>query len=203
MTEDYSMKKLLIYSLFVSLLAVSGSAFGQARSWDLDPAHTNFYFTVDHIYSKIRGYFPDFSGKIHFDPADLQGSSITFAIDVKSIDTGIAQRDKHLLSADFFDAANHPKITFDSTSIESVGDGLYHVHGKFGVKGKSYDLTLPLKLEGVKAHPVEKGKDVAGFNGTVTINRLDYGVGTGKFFDYGVVGKDVEILVTVEALSKQ
>jgi polyisoprenoid-binding protein YceI len=171
------------------------------RSWELDKAHTNFYFTVDHIYSKIRGHFNEYSGEVLFDPKNLAESKFSFKIETASIDTNIAKRDKHLQSADFFDTDKYPLMTFESTKITDAGKGLYEVLGKFTVKGVEYELLLPLTLAGVKDHPMVKGKEVAGFNGKVTIDRLAYKVGNGKFFDLGVVGKDVEILVTIEALA--
>src|SRR5690606_18072337 len=110
-------------------------------------------------------------------------------------------RDKHLQSGDFFDSGKFPLMTFESTQINDVGNNKYEVLGKFTVKGKSYDLTLPLVLAGIKAHPAVKGKEVIGFNGELTIDRLAYQIGTGKFYDLGIVGKDVKIFVTFEALS--
>ncbi len=91
-------------------------------------------------------------------------------------------------------------MTFESVKITDLGNNVYQVLGKFTVKGKVYDLTLPLTLAGVKDHPAVKNKEVIGFNGELTIDRLDYKVGTGKFYEMGIVGKDVEILVTLEAL---
>ncbi|WP_163337360.1 YceI family protein [Desulfopila sp. IMCC35008] len=192
--------KAILTAFCVSLLFATQSQAG-ARAWDIDKAHSNFYFSVDHIFSKVHGFFGDYSGEVHFDPKNLAESKMVFEIDVKSINTAIAKRDKHLLSADFFDAAKHPKLVFTSNKILSSGENTFDVHGVFTVKGKKYDLVLPLTLEGIKDHPMEKGKEVAGFNGKITIDRLAYGIGSGKFFEYGVVGKDVEILVTLEVLS--
>jgi polyisoprenoid-binding protein YceI len=79
---------------------------------------------------------------------------------------------------------------------------MYDVAGTLTIKEKEYTLTLPLKLEGIKEHPAKKGTNVAGFNGRVTIDRLAHGVGAGKFYDKGVVGKDVDIFVSLELLSK-
>ena len=163
--------------------------------------HSNFYFSVDHIFSKVHGHFNDYSGEIRFDPANLSESRFYFEIKIDSIDTNIGKRDKHLQSADFFDAAKHPLMTFESIKITDVGGGLFEVQGKFTVKGEVYDLVLPLTLAGIKDHPAAKGKEVIGFNGTITIDRLAYKIGAGKFYDMGVVGKDVEILVTLEGLS--
>ncbi len=187
-----------------AILTVFGatSAFSAARSWEMDKAHSNVYFSIDHIFSKINGQFDELATDIAFDPADLAGSRFDFEIQVSSIDTNISKRDKHLQSADFFDAGTFPTMTFKSVNISDQGGGIYHVAGKLTIKGKEYDLTLPLKLEGVKEHPAMKGTDVAGFNGRITIDRLAHGVGTGKFYDMGIVGKDVDVFVSLELLGK-
>ena len=187
-------------SLLILLVSVQ-SAIGGAKSWNLDKAHSGIYFSIDHIFSKVNGHFNEFTTDIKFDPKDLSGSSFLFDIKVDSIDTNIGKRDKHLQSADFFDAAQFPMMTFKSKEIADAGDGLYKVMGTLTVKGKDYDLTLPLKLAGVKEHPAKKGTDVTGFNGNISLDRLAHGVGNGKFHDMGVVGKDVDVFVTLELLS--
>lgn len=197
------MKKLqtILIALLLTLTASSVSA--AARSWDMDKAHSNVYFGVTHIFSKVNGLFNDFSLEVNFDPENLEQSSFLFTIEVDSINTNIAKRDKHLTSPDFFDAGQFPEMIFQSTQISSAGENLYNVAGKLTIKGKEYDLILPLKLEGITEHPTQKGTDVAGFNGTVTIDRLAHGVGTGKFYEMGVVGKDVDIFVSLEVMSKR
>jgi len=198
------MKKLnIIFLTFFILITGSQSVLAKARVWELDKAHSNFYFSVGHIFAKVNGHFNDYSGEIHFDPAHLTESRFYFEIEADSIDTNIAKRDKHLQSGDFFDAAKYPLLTFESTNINDIGDGLYEVLGKFTVKGQAYDLVLPLSFAGIKNHPMAKGKEVVGFNGKLTIDRLGYKIGTGKFYDLGVVGKDVEIFVTLEGLSSK
>ena len=187
-------------TFLLSLIVVS-SAFSAARAWELDTAHSNVYFSVDHIFSKVNGHFNDFKTEINFDPEDLAGSRFNFEIKTESIDTNIGKRDKHLQSADFFDAGEFPLMTFTSSQISDAGNGMYNVAGKLSVKGKDYDLTLPLKLEGVKEHPAKKGTDVAGFNGRLTFDRLVHGVGNGKFYEMGIVGKDVDVFVSIELLS--
>lgn len=198
------MKRFLFLTIALLLLVPGWKmAQAEARSWELDKNHSNFYFEVDHIFSKVRGHFKDFSGDIIFDPKNLAESRFSFEIKTASVDTGIAKRDKHLQSTDFFDERKFPLITFESTSISDAGSGVYEVLGKFTVKGEVHELLLPLTLMGVKVHPSVKGKEVIGFNGSVTIDRLVYKVGMGKFHDMGLLGKDVEILVTVEALGDQ
>jgi len=195
------MKRLSIVILTLFLLFTAGqSAQAAARSWKLDTAHSNFYFQIDHIYAKVIGRFSNFSGEIKFDPKNLADSRFYFEINTDSISTEIAKRDKHLQSADFFDSEKYPLMTFESVKITDEGKNVYNVFGKFTVKGQTYDLMLPLTFQGIKAHPALKDKEVIGFNGDLTIDRLTYKVGTGKFYEMGLVGKDVRILVTLEAL---
>jgi polyisoprenoid-binding protein YceI len=192
-----------IYAMVITLLIfafTTQNAFAAAREWELDQAHSNIYFSIDHIYSKIRGRFSEVTGKVNFDPANLKESRFDFELKVDSIDTGIGKRDKHLLSADFFDSGKYPLITFESKKITDAGNGVYEVAGKLTVKGKVHDLILPLTFAGIKDHPAVPGKQVAGFNGNVTVDRLPLQVGDGKFYKMGIVGKDVEVLVSLEAL---
>lgn len=198
------MKRLytIVITLLIGVFSVQGVS-AAAEAWVMDKNHSNIYFTVDHIFSKIRGHFEDFSAEVRFSPDNLQESSFAFEIKVNSIDTNIAKRDKHLLSADFFDAGKFSSMTFTSDQIVDKGNGLYEVTGKLAVKGKEHQLTLPLVLAGVKDHPAAQEKVVAGFNGTVVVDRLGLGVGNGKFYQMGVVGKDVEILVSLELMKEK
>ena len=196
------MKKLGYSAIaFLFLILNAANLAAAARTWEIDTVHSNFYFTVDHVYSKVRGQFNEHSGEVKFDPGNLADSRFFFEIRIDSIDTNIAKRDKHLLSADFFDAGKFPVMTFESVKITDAGNNLYEVAGKFTIKGEVYDLVLPLTFAGIKAHPAVEGKEVAGFNGTVTIDRLAHKVGDGKFYKMGLVGKDVDVLVTLEVLS--
>ena len=196
------MKKNIVLSLLLTLLLVAHDSFAKAPSWELDKAHANIYFGVDHIFMEVRGHFDDFSAAINFDPEDLAGSSFFFEIEVDSINTNNSKRDKHLRSADFFNESKYPVIRFRSSSITATGNNTYDVAGTLTIKEKEYDFILPLTLAGIKDHPMEKGAKVAGLNGEFTIDRLDYGVGDGKYYKLGVVGKDVDILVALEVLSK-
>jgi len=195
--------KILFSLLFVALLTIvtAHSGFGATQSWTLDKAHSNIYFGVEHIFSEIRGHFNEFSVAVNFDSDDLANSSFMFEIRVDSIDTNISKRDKHLQSADFFDAGKYPTISFTSKTISDKGDGLFEISGTLTIKDQEYPLLIPLQLAGIKDHPTAKGQLVAGFNGSVTIDRLAYGVGNGKFYDLGIIGKEVDVLVSLELLS--
>ena len=175
----------------------------QARSWEIDEDHTNLYFSVDHIYSKVQGRFTNYKGTLIFDPANLKDSKIAFEIKVKSIDTGIGKRDRHLRSADFLEESKYPLITFTSRSITEAGENMYNVSGILTIKDVSRELVLPLRFEGVRENPLAPELEVAGFNGRLTLDRLEFNVGDGKYYKMGAVGKDVDILVTIEALRKK
>ena len=195
------MKTIQIIAISLLLAFTGSSAFGAARSWELDKAHSNIYFRVDHIFSKVNGHFNEFTLELTFDPANLAESMFSFEIKTDSIDTNIGKRDKHLQSADFFDAGKFPTMKFESTQISDAGNGMYDVAGKITIKDQTYDLTLPLKLMGIAEHPAKKGTEVAGFNGIITVDRLAHGVGNGKFHEMGIVGKDVEVFVSIEVLA--
>ena len=199
------MNKKMLFPLVVAILVglLGSPQHAEARSWEIDKEHTNFYFTVDHIYAKVRGRFTDYTGTFIFDPDNLKNSKMSFEIKVKSIDTGISKRDKHLLSDDFLDASKFPLITFTSTSIAKAEGNIYNVNGTLTIKGVSSDLTLPLTYGGRKDNPMSPDMEVTGFNGHLTLDRLAYTVGDGKYYTMGVVGKDVDILVTIEALRKK
>jgi polyisoprenoid-binding protein YceI len=197
------MKTIHTITIALVILLLGTSASAAARSWEMDKAHSNIYFSVDHIFSKIHGRFNEFTLETSFDPENLAQSSFNFTIEVDTINTNITKRDKHLISDDFFAAGTYPQIIFKSKRISAAEDGLYNVAGTLTLKGKDYDLLLPLRLEGIEEHPAKKGTEVAGFNGMLTIDRLAHGVGSGKFYDMGIVGKEVDIIVSLELLSKR
>jgi len=202
--EAHMNKKMLfplVLALFAGLFVSPRHA--EARSWEIDKEHTNFYFSVDHIYAKVRGRFTDYTGTLVFDPDNLKDNKISFEIKVKSIDTGISKRDKHLLSDDFLDASKYPFIKFASTGITKAEGSTYNVKGMLTIKGVTSELILPLTYGGKKDNPMAPGMEVTGFNGQLTLDRLAYTVGDGKYYTMGVVGKDVDILVTIEALRKK
>lgn len=193
--------KLSVVFLFV--LIFSSPAHATAPKWDLDPAHSGIYFSINHIYSTTRGYFEDFTGMVMFSPDDLAGSRFDFEVKVKSINTGNSKRDGHLNSGDFFDSKKYPAMTFKSSAVEHVKDDQYLVKGKMTVKDVSKIVSVPFTFMGAKTHPFDNKSEVAGFEARMTIDRLAYHVGGGKFYDMGVVGQNVDVLITLEVTRKK
>ncbi len=171
-----------------------------AQQWKLDQVHTNFFFDVRHTFATVRGQFMDFSGDIFFAPDNLDKSKFNFVIKVDSVDTQVGKRDTHLRSPDFFNTAKYPVMTFKSSKVSYAGDGKYIVAGTLTIKDVSNDIALEFDYHGQKENPLKPGEIVAGFDTRLTIDRLQYNVGDGKFFKMGVVGKDVDILFTLELL---
>jgi len=191
------MKKILfLLLLFLVLLPFQAVA----QQWNLDPVHTNFYFDVKHTYATVRGQFMDFSGDVFFAPDNLDKSKFDFVIKVDSVDTQVGKRDTHLRSPDFFNTAKYPAMTFKSSKVSHVEDGKYIVSGTLTIKDVSSDIALEFDYHGQKENPLKPGEIIAGFDTRLTIDRLQYNVGDGKFYKMGVVGKDVDILFTLELL---
>ncbi|WP_372681988.1 YceI family protein [Desulfosarcina sp.] len=190
-------------AVFLFVLIFSAQATAAAPQWELDPAHSGIYFGIDHIYSTVRGYFEGFKGTVMFSPDDLAGSRFDFEVDVKSINTGNTKRDGHLNSADFFDSKQFPTMSFKSTAVKHVKDNQYLVEGKMTVKDVSEAVSVPFTFFGVKVHPFDDKSEVAGFEASMTIDRLAYHVGGGKYFDMGVVGKEVDVLISLEVTRKK
>ena len=191
------MNKIVFFLLFLFVLGPI-QVFGQ--QWNLDPAHTNFYFEVKHTYAAVRGQFTEFSGDVNFDPKNPGKGRFDFVIKVDSIDTKIGKRDTHLRSPDFFNAKKFPEIIFKSSNVTKAGDNKFIVGGKLTIKDVTKDLVLEFDYLGQKDNPLKPGQLVAGLDALLTIDRLAYNVGDGKFYKMGVVGKDVDILVTLELL---
>lgn len=143
--------------------------------YQLDVAHTRIGFIARHaMVTKVRGSFEVFEGTAHLDAEDPTKSTATVSIDVESINTGQAQRDGHLRANDFFDVPTHPKMTFTSTAVEVKGDDRYRMTGDLTIKGVTKSVSVDFEYTGSAKDPY--GNLRAGFEGTTTINRSDWGV---------------------------
>lgn len=169
-------------------------------TWAIDPTHSSIGFTVRHLMvSKVRGSFETFSGAIVV--AEDGTPSVTAEIAVDSLNTGNAQRDEHVKSADFFDVEKYPTATFVSTGVRAEGDG-YVVDGDFTLKGITKNVALALEFNGV--NPGMGHGQVAGFEASVVLNRKDFGIDIDMPLETGgaVIGDKVTITLEIEALKQ-
>jgi polyisoprenoid-binding protein YceI len=168
-------------------------------TWDIDASHSTVGFSVRHMMvSKVRGYFREFSGEI-VTAEDPARSTVTAVVDLGSIDTRQEQRDAHIRSADFFDAENHPQMTFRSTAVRTDGAD-WVVEGELTIKGNTRPVSLALELNGFG--PDAYGGVRAGFSAKTDINRNDFGVDIKMPMDGGgvVVGDKISVELEIEAV---
>jgi polyisoprenoid-binding protein YceI len=182
---------------FVLLLA-SAPLF--ADTYVVDKNHSEATFQIRHLVSKVSGKFDDFAGSIDIDEKNPASSNVTFTIKTASIDTGVADRDKHLRSGDFFDAEKNPEITFKSTAVKATSKkNVYSVTGDLTMRGVTKRITIPVEFLGFAKDPW--GSQRAGFTLSTTVNRKDYGINWNKALDNGgyLLSDDVDITVNIEA----
>jgi polyisoprenoid-binding protein YceI len=168
-------------------------------SWVIDTVHSHVGFSVKHMMvTTVRGQFKSYRGSVRLDPKNFALSKFEGEIDVASIDTDNADRDNHLRTNDFFDAQNHPKITFSSTRIEAKDAGEFVLHGDLTIRGVTKPIALEVEFLGTSKNPY--GKTVAGFNAHGTLNRKDFGVNFNALLETGgvAVGEKVKLEVDVE-----
>ncbi|HHP7233516.1 MAG TPA: YceI family protein [Desulfobacterales bacterium] len=175
-------------------------AHAEAPAWEFDREHSSVFFDIKHIYYITRGVFEDFSGEFRFDPNRLEDSRFEITIQTDSVNTYHRKRDRHLRSEDFLDTDAFPVITFKSEEIRHLGGENYEAVGQLIIKDVSREVILPFRYLGMRDNPFMKGKIVAGFESSKTIDRLEYHVGSGKYYEMGVVGKDVNILISLEMI---
>lgn len=184
----------LSFLLAAALPALAGD------TYKIDATHSEIGFKVRHFLSKTPGRFAKFQGTIQIDDKDMAKSSVDVSIDVASISTDNENRDKHLKSPDFFDAEKFPVITFKSTSVKEVAKGQLEVTGDFTMRGVTRKITFPITNLGTQASPM--GVRAGFVDGTLRINRKEYGVIWNKVLDNGgtMLSDDVDITLNVEAV---
>jgi polyisoprenoid-binding protein YceI len=179
--------------LAVAVLSLCSAALA-ADEFKIDPNHSSVNFSVSHAMgiSTVVGRFTQFEGKITFDDKDVTKSAVSVSIKTDSINTDVQRRDEDLRN-NYFEVAKFPEITFQSKSVEKKGND-YVAHGTLTIHGVSKDVDLPFEFKG----PVDAGQGrgkVMGAHGSLTVNRLDFGVGKAT----PMIGSDVKIDLYVEA----
>ncbi len=169
-----------------------------AATWEVDQVHSSVMFSVRHFFSDVIGTFDEFEATLNFDPNDLDASSVSITIPISSVNTKNEKRDGHLQSADFFDAEQWPNMTFTSSSFSTDGDN-YLVKGELTIRDVTKEVEIPVKFLGEMAHPRDDSKFIGGFSSEFTINRTDYGVGSGNFAATTTIGDEVSVKINVEA----
>ncbi|MEU6008420.1 YceI family protein [Streptomyces sp. NPDC001698] len=143
--------------------------------YTIDPSHTTLGFVARHaMVTNVKGKFNDFTGSLHLDGTDPAASTASIDVKMESIDTGSADRDGHLKSADFFKTEEFPQMTFRSTKAEAVGGDDYRITGDLTILGVTKPLTIELEFNGAAKDPF--GNERVGFEGKAEILRSEWGL---------------------------
>ena len=175
----------------------------QAATYQIDSSHSSAGFTVRHMMvANVSGAFAKLSGTVEYDPANVGQSRVEAVIDAATVNTRNEKRDEHLRSADFFDTANHPTITFRSKKVERTGEGQLRVVGDLTIRGVTKEVVLD--VDGPTPEIQAQGAYRMGASATTRINRKDFGVNWNRALDGGglVVSDDVRINIEVELVRK-
>jgi len=188
----------------MSTTATGISPSTKPTQWQIDPAHSAAHFKVRHLMvSNVRGEFGKLSGSLVLDPSDLAKSTVEVTVETATIDTREAKRDEHLRSADFFDVANHPAITFQSKRIAAAGEGEFKVTGDLTIRGVTREVTFD--VEGPAPAVKDPWGNVrTGVTATAKINRKDFGLTWNALIEGGgvMVGNEVSITFEGELIQK-
>jgi polyisoprenoid-binding protein YceI len=195
------MKTLLRFIILSGLFVFS--SYASAFQWTLDADHSEIRFKINHILTTVSGQFTEFNGDVLFDPDTPETGQFNFIVKVKSINTNNGKRDNHLRSKDFFDADKFPEMTFKSSRIHHLEKNRYALEGLMTIKDVSQKIQIEFEFFQPLPHPFDKQKKVGGFQTNFTIPRLEYNVGNGKFLKMGVVGRDVDVEIAMEALTEK
>jgi len=174
-----------------------------AASYAIDADHTAVSFKIRHLFSNVQGTFNQFEGSFDYEPGKPEQASVQAVIKAASIDTNVEARDKHLRSADFFDAEKFPEISFKSTKFTEDSPESGKLEGVLTLHGVEKPVTLEVQIHGAGNDPW--GNTRSGFTATAKINRKDFGLGWNKALETGqlLVGDEVVITLEVEGISKK
>ncbi|MET7482389.1 YceI family protein [Streptomyces sp. NPDC005538] len=143
--------------------------------WMIDPAHSRIGFSVRHaMVTTVRGSFTEYKSRLYFDGRDPARSRAEIVVSTGSVDTGVEQRDGHLVGRDFLDSANFPRMRFASTAVQMAGNDVYRMLGDLTIKETTRPVVLELTYIGHVTDPF--GVERVGFDGTTTIDRSDWGL---------------------------
>jgi len=169
------MKKI---SITVLLFITTAAAFAQT-TLKADPYHSKLGFTITHLgITDITGFFDKFETSITATKSDFSDAVVTMTADVNSINTAVAPRDNHLKSADFFDVAKYPTMTFKSTSVKKSGSNTFKLTGDLTLHGITKPVVLDVTYRGSAKNPAANNAEVAGIQLRGVIRRSDFGIGT-------------------------
>lgn len=187
-----------------TIIALVLPAFAFASTWVIDPEHSNIGFKVRHLMvSNVKGSFDKHTGTVDINDKDITKSKVEVSIDTKSINTNVQKRDEHLRSADFFDVAKFPTMTFVSKKVAKAGNDKLKVTGDLTLHGVTKEVVLD--VEGLSQESKDPWGNIRrGATASTKINRKDFGLVWNKALETGgvVVGDEITITLEIEMIRK-
>lgn len=166
-------------------------------TWGMDPAHSELLFKVKHLMiTNVKGEFKKFDVKVENEGDDFRDAKVAVKIAADSIFTNQSDRDKHLTSADFFDAENHPEITFESSEMNKLDEENYQLKGLLGIRGVKKEVVLDAEFGGFMKDPY--GNEKAGFSLSGKFSRKDWGLSWNAALESGGVMVSDEVRLNAE-----
>ena len=181
------------FAMLLSVLSVITTKAQDATKWEIDKSQSAVNFSINNFFVSVKGQFTEFDGDIYFDPNNLKGSQAKFIVQTQSINTGNNTRDSHLKVENFFDAETYPEMIFKSSKFEKKSEKEFLVYGKLTIKETTKDVILPMKITSDMNGGTKMDVEIE-----TTIDRKDYGVGTGFWSVTVSIGNEVRINIPLE-----
>jgi polyisoprenoid-binding protein YceI len=175
----------------------------EREKWEIDSSHSGIHFSVRHlVIAKVRGQFARWSATVLAESGDFSRAAVDVLIDASSIETGVADRDTHLKSADFLDAAKYPELSFHGERVEKVSADRLKVRGDLTIHGVTREIVLDVEYAGRTKDPY--GNERAAFSAKTSIDRREFGLTWNQLLEAGgvMVGERIDIEIEVEAVKQ-
>lgn len=181
--------------LLAGALALAGPSAGWAAPYVMDKSHAHVTFAVSHLgFSMVHGQFREFEATIDFDPGNVEATRVDFRIDASSVETFWEARDRDLRSKNFLNVAEHPYITFRTTSVVPTGTDTADITGDVTILGVTRPVTFQAKLNKLAPSPFRRDTTIAGFTVTGVLDRTEFGMR----YAAPAIGATVEIRLDLE-----
>ena len=185
------------FAVFLSVFGIIATKAQDATMWEIDKSQSAVNFSINNFFVSVKGQFTEFDGDIYFDSNNLKGSHAKFIVSTESIDTDNSTRDSHLKVENFFDVENYPEMIFKSSKFEKKSETEFLIYGKLTIKETSKDVILPMKITNTSEGGTQMDVEIE-----TTIDRKDYGVGTGFWSVTVSIGNEVRIDIPLKLKRK-
>ncbi len=181
------------------------AAESEVGAWEMDAEHSSIGFRIKHVSGYVTGFFTRFSGEVDFDPARPEKGQFYLLVDSSSVATGVPARDEHLRGPDFLDVDRFPRVMFASRTVIREDGDTYVAIGDLIIRDVTSEVRVPFKFLGLRPHPFQDrlpGVEVMGLQAKLSINRMEFQVGSGNWAALGAVGDTIDLTMDMELVRR-